>query len=202
MSLEGFLDERADHRARLAAQAARDADARLWQSRATGTPEQRLLRFDRWVRHELASRLDWSWAGPAKAKRLEQCRIELETLIRQLFERGWYLDGHRLGGLICDALDEVRAAQDAGRIREFWPFYKSVVRRYVGIHAEEIQADAMALGSTAGQVFAALTRRSPAAPSIPELVAQRATETLREKLARQRRQEARSKASAEQVQLF
>jgi valyl-tRNA synthetase len=201
MDAEAYLAERQAAAATARQREARDAVLRAWIWGKT--PEQRLLKFDAWVKLELAARLDWTWAGPAQAKRLEQCRAQLETMLKHLFERGWHLDGRKLADLITAALDEVGAAQRAGRVKDFWPFFKSVISRYVGTHAEEIQAEALSAGNAVSQILEATLRGLPAkAPTVTELVAQRASETLHQKLARQRRQEARQKADAAQVQLF
>jgi hypothetical protein len=201
MTMEGFLDERADRLESAGKQAERDAYARqwLWGDR---TPEQRLLAFDTWVRVELETRIDWTWAGAAKKKRIEQCRIELDRLLKDLAVRGWNIDGRKLAGLIRDALDEVGKAQREGRVKDFWPFFRSVVGRFVGTNAEEIRETAMSLGSHIGQVFQALAKRAPAAASIPELVAQRSKERLVDRLARQRAKDAARIADAQQPQLF
>lgn len=201
MSIQGFLEDRDDRLAKARSLAKRDEAARAWMA-AGATIEQRLLRFDGWVRLELLARIDWTWAGEQKARRVEQCRIELESLVLGLWQRGWLLDGPRLAGHIKDALDDVGAAQRAGRVRDFWPFYKRVVDGYVGINAEEIRAEAMHFGAHVGQVFERLQRQAAKAPSMPELLAQRRQETLAEKLRRQRLLEARQKADASQPQLF
>lgn len=200
--MQAYLAERQAKAESAASLAERDRAARawLWGDR---TPEHRLAAFDRWVRLELEARLDWTWAGAAKSKRIEQCRLELERLMKDLAARGWLLDGRRLAGLITDALDDVAGAQRKGQVRDFWPYFRACVGRYVGANAEEIREDAMSLGTHVGQVFEALARDAKRkGPTLPELVAQRAGETLRERLARQRRREALKKAEAAQRQLF
>jgi hypothetical protein len=205
MSMQGFLVDRDDELAKARSLWVRDSAARAWMQ-SGATIEQRLLRFDGWVRLELAARIDWTWAGEQQPRRIEQCRIELENLVLALFRRGWHLDGTRLAQHINDALDDVAAAQKAGRVRDFWPFFKSVVDRYVGINAEEIRTEAMSAGAHVGQVFERLQRAAPKAPAMPELLAQRAQETLATRLQRQRALEARQKAdkqaNAGQAQLF
>ena len=201
MSLEAYLQEHEGRHETAKAVADRDAALRAWIWGKT--PEQRLLAFDRWAKVELAARLDWTWAGAAKVQRIAQCHIQLETLLKNLFERGWHLDGKRLAKHVTDALDEIRAAQDAGRVKDFWSFFKSVTARYVGTHAEEIQDEAMGAGAHVGQIFeAALRHAKPAGPTIPELVAQRAQERLTDRLARQRRADALKAARAAQQSLF
>lgn len=206
MSMQGYLDERDERQKRAEEMAVRDAAARSWMQR--GAPEAvRLLRFDGWVRLELSERIDWTWAGPLKARRIEQCRVELEGLVLALWRRGWMLDGAALAGHIRDALDDVGAAQKAGRVRDFWPFFKAVVDRYVGVNAEEIRTESMRLGAHVGQVFQRLNQAHVAkGKSLPELLAQRRQEqgqiSLTRRLAMERQQQARHEAEKAQLPLL
>ncbi len=162
-----------------------------------------MVAFDRWLRAQLAERLDWSWAGEAREKRIEQCRLQVEGLVLALWRRGWMLDGRRLADRLTAMLDAVGKAQRAGQVRDFWPYFRSTCQRYVGLNAEEIQAEARSAGATIGALVAAITAGGPAkAATLPELVAQRADETLRAKVARQRRQEAGCAADARQLPLL
>ncbi len=201
MSLGAYLDERDDRADRNREQAARDTDTRAWFNRAE-KPEVRLPAFDRWLRKELDRRLDWKWAGAMKDRKLEQCRIQIDGMILALWRRGWMLDGHRLADRIKEMLDAIGKAQRGGAVRDFWPYFKAAVERYVGLNAEEIQAEAMSAGVAMGQVFQQLTKGLPAGPALPELVAQRAGETLKDKIARQRRQDAVKAADAGQMPLL
>lgn len=201
MSMQGFLIDRDDRLAKARSLEERDSAARAWMANGV-TPAARLLRFDGWVRLELAARIDWTWAGELKARRIEQCRIELENLMVAFQQRGWLLDGRRLARHITDALDDVAAAQRAGRVRDFWPFFKAAIDRYAGLNAEEIQAEAMSAGAHVGQVFQQLQRQIARAPALPELIAQRRQETLQEQLRRQRAQESRHEADKAQGQLL
>ena len=201
MTMAGHLEEREDRAFRNAQQRERDAYARAWL-RQDQAPEVRLLAFDRWLLAELDCRLDWAWAGRLREKRLHQCRIQIDGMVKELWRRGWMLDGKRLADRITEMLDAIGKAQRGGQVRDFWPYFKAAVNRYVGLNAEEIQQEAMSAGAAIGAVFQQLSRRLPAGPSIPELVAQRAGETIREKVARQRAQESASKANAGQLPLL
>jgi len=201
MSMIGYLDERDLRQEQAAKLAERDRKEREWLY-GDRTDAERLIRFDAWVKAELATRIDWTWAGDAKTKRIEQCKVGLENMVKQLWSRGWHLDGKRLATLIKDALDEVGEAQRKGRVRDFWPFFNAVVTRYVGANAEEIQQAAMSIGAGTGRIFEQLLRKTPQQASMTELVARRADETIREQVKRQRAQEARQKADAAQPQLF
>lgn len=168
-----------------------------WQT--SQPPEDRLLKFDRWLAGELSQRLLWPADPKQAARQVQQCRIEMERLVLDLWRRGWLLDGHRLARHIRAALDDVGAAQRAGRVMDFWPFFRRIIQSYVGINAEEIQREAISIGSQVGQVLAGIKHQTP---TIPELIAQRREETLREKLARRRRTDARQKAEKAQLPLL
>lgn len=176
---------------------------KAWQH-ATEPPAVRLIKFDAWARRELATRLDWSWAGAAKERRIEQARIYLERLVLGLWRRGWMLDGRRLADRITGMLDTVATYQRAGKVRAFWPYFTATVDRYVGLNSEELQAEAMRAGAAFGQALDAILRgTTPKAPTLPELIAQRADEvaqakapSLRAQLQQERRRHASRKAAA------
>jgi len=199
--MAGHLEEREDQAVRDCRQYARDRDTLAWWNMGL-KPEARMLSFDTWVLVELDYLLDWKWAGAAKDKRMQQCRIQIDTMILALWRRGWMLDGRRLADRITEMLHSIGKAQRAGQVHDFWPYFKASVSRYVGLNAEEIQAEAMSAGAAVGAVFQQLTRKLPAGPSLPELVAQRADETLRAKLSRQRAQEAQKAAQKDQLPLL
>jgi hypothetical protein len=183
-------------------QRARDTSLLLWLNNGI-EPETRLLKFDAWARQELTLRIDWAWAGSSRPHRIEQCRLMLERLVLDLWRRGWMLDGHRLAKHITTCLDDIAAAQKADRVKEFWPFFKSVVNRYVGVNSEELQVEALQAGVHVGQMLCVFGVKSRSAvPGLPDLIAQRHDETLREKLARKRRQEAAKAALESTPQLF
>lgn len=201
MSIAGHLQEREEQSRQIGHQTARDFLAREWLNQAAA-PEVRLAKFDRWLIDELDHRLDWTWAGAAKVQRQQQCRIQIDGMVLALWRRGWMLDGKRLAARITEMLDAIGKAQRAEQVRDFWPYFKTSVSRYVGLNAEEIREEAMSAGAAVGDVFRQLTKGLPAGLSIPELVAQRADETIRAKLARHRAQEARKQADAAQLPLL
>ncbi len=170
-------------------------------------PEERLLRFDGWVRRQLQERLKWPGTERRQAKMIEQSRVKLERLVLDLWRRGWMLDGQRLAKHIQAALDDVGAAQYAGRVQDFWPFFCRVVDRYVGLNAEEIQAEARSIAGARpmSSILEGLqlgAKPAASGPTLPELVAQRREETLREKLSRRRKAEASQEAQKAQLPLF
>ena len=196
-SLEAILAEREQPR-----QMRDDAAVIAWLNQGAA-PEERLLKFDAWSRKILADKLDWTWAGEAKGKRIEQCRIYLERIVLELWRRGWMLDGRRLAAHIERAIDAIAAQQKAGKIAAFWPYFQASIERYVGSNAEEIREEAMRAGSHISQALTAVgIHRRATGTSIPELIAQRTeeistakAETLRSKLSR-----ARQRAQAESNQ--
>lgn len=165
-------------------------------------PPARLLAFDMWVRGQLSTRLRWPNNFATKTRQIEQCRILVETLVLDLWRRGWMLDGKRLAGHITQALEDVAKAQSKGGVRDLYAYLKRSLNAYVGANAEEIQEEVRRhatghAGTYAADVLAAHGISRSQASSIPELVAQRReeidqakAETLREKLSRARRQNA------------
>ena len=161
-------------------------------------PPARLLAFDRWVRKELSTRLQWPGNQAARARQIEQSRILVERLVLDLWRRGWMLDGKRLANHITAALDAVAKAQAKGQIRDLYAYLRRSLEAYVGLNAEEIQAEARRhasghIGVIAADILTAYGLGQKG-PSIPELVAQRRHEIDQSKSLRQALQEARRKS--------
>ncbi len=167
---------------------------------------ERVQAWDSWLRTVLERSLVWPPDGAAKARLLHQCANEITRLSRQLRGRGWLLDGKALAVHVRAMLEPIGKAQRAGAVRDFWPYFRASVSKYVGAHAEEIQAHARTTGADVGaQSFAAVVgalglgsnrKRASDLPSLTELLAQRAdevgaakAESLREAAARRRREE-------------
>ena len=165
-------------------------------------PAARLLKFDSWARRQLAERIDWTWAGAHRERRIEQARIYLERLVLALWRRGWMLDGNRLADRITGMLNTIASYQRAGKVRSFWPYFCATVDRYVGLNSEELQAETLRVGASVGQAMAAILKTAQRqCPTLPELLAQRAQEidhakedTLRAQQARLRAQNRRDAA--------
>ncbi len=164
-------------------------------------PEDRLLKFDAWLHAKLVQRIDWTWAGDAEAqgRRIHQARNYVERMVLALWRRGWLLDGSRLARHILTPLDTIAEYQKRGTIKEFWPYFCATIDRYVGVNSEEIQVEAKQAGAAVTQAMSQLTAiLARKGPSLPELLAQRASEpTLREKMAT-----ARKRAKSDQIELF
>lgn len=194
-------EHRADHAARAAS--GRDAEAeaafRVWLDNGR-RPEERLLKFDTWLRRELANRLDWTWAGSAREKRIEQCRIHLVRLVVQLWQRGWMLDGKRPAAQLQDLLEHVATYQKKGRHRGFLGLIQIIGR---AIRRPKRRGDPGGVGNQINQIWATLLAQKPAVgPKIGDLLQQRHEETLRAKLSQARRREADSQATSAQLDLL
>ncbi|MEY4489711.1 MAG: hypothetical protein RIQ79_2219 [Verrucomicrobiota bacterium] len=174
MALDRDVQERDARRESLAV-----AEARFLRERAGVDRRERLAAWREWVAKKLIADFILP-ADPAKRDRLiGQCTAELEVLVRQLFDRGWLIEGKRLAQVVGDCLAPIAAAQQAGKIGDFYPYFRSSVRRYVGANAEEIQQATRRDGAEAGAisigaVMAGLVGRI-AGPSIVEVVGDRAS---------------------------
>ena len=156
------------------------ADTQWMLERSGIDPAERLEAWRRWLRKTLETTLQWPANPAAKERLIGQCAAEITTLARQLRGRGWLLEGKALADHVKALLGPVAAAQKAGKIGDFWPYFRAAVKRYVGANAEEIQAHARRTGadesaqSMAGALAAlgigkALTR----GPSMTEIIADR-----------------------------
>lgn len=204
-----ILDDREDRRTEEV-----DADDRWLRESAGVDPAERLLAWDRWLKRTLVQTLQWPTDTTRREKLVGQCAAEITIVARQLHGRGWLLDGDALARLTRAFLGPIAQAQRAGKVDDFWPYFRASVGRYVGAHAEEIQALSRRCGSDTAslnfsEALAGLGIRpgNPTrGPSMTELLAARADEitkakeeTLRSKLARAR---ARQAACTRQGQLF
>lgn len=139
------MDERDELRRQQA-----EADAQWLRETAGIDPAARLLAWDAWLRAELARSLSWPKDEAKKARLIGQCAAEITNLSRQLRGRGWLLDGKALAVHVRELLGPIAAAQKAGKVREFWLYFKKAVGVYVGGHAEEISAHARRTGAHEG----------------------------------------------------
>lgn len=210
MNLLGrMLDEREDRQRSESA-----ADERWLQERAGIDPGERLLAWDRWLVATLDRMLVWSAEPIRRHKLLRQCAAEITVVAKQLRGRGWLLDGKELAAQVRAMLEPIATAQRAGKVGDFWPYFRAAVARYVDANAEKIQALARRTGSDEGaQAFGAVLAGLGFGPggqareaSLTELLASRAVEiseakrdTLRTRTARAR---ARNAACSDQIPLL
>lgn len=208
--LQQTLDDREDRRQDEAA-----AEERWLRERAGIDPAIRLQSWDRWLRARLRKTLLWPSEPAASERLMSQCAVEMTTLAKQLYGRGWMLDGKALADLVNAVLEPIGKAQRGGKVGDFWPYFRASVKRYVGANAEQLQQFARRTGADVGtQSIGGLLAglgigRSNAAdngPSMTELLARRAgevavakAETLRERQARLRAVE---KADVQQGKLL
>lgn len=218
MDVIGQLLEEREARAR----AQSEADERWMRESAGVDAAERLLRWDRWVTGQLAGALRWPEDGAARERLIRQFAVELTVLARQLRGRGWLLDGVELAAHVRACLEPIAKAQKAGKVgvgRELWPYFRACVARYVGAHAEQIQALARRSGgdegartfsdALAGLGFGGAGAGRERGASMTELIVTRAgeiseakAETLRERTARARAKQRACKGDAEQAKLF
>lgn len=202
--LGSYLEAREDRR-----REQRTADD-LWLREGAGIdPAERLLSWDRWLAEKLATSLRWPAEPAARERLIRQCAAEITVLARQLRGRGWLLDGKALAAHVQALLEPIAKAQQAGKIGDFWPYFRAAVGRYVGSHAEEIQAHARRTGADEsglmiGAILSGLNILRPV--SMTELLTERAgeiasakQETLRAKQAKLR---AKSQAADAQLDLL
>jgi len=131
-SIADTRDERAQQEA--------EADDRWLRERGGIDPEERRASFYRWVRGLLLKTFTWPTDDARREKLLGQCASELTIMVRQLRGRGWLLDGETLAGEVKACLTPIGAYQRAGKIDDFWPYFRAGVRRYVEANADRIQA--------------------------------------------------------------
>lgn len=137
-----------------------------------------LRRFRGRLRATLLRDFVWPEEEIRRERLLAKCARELEVIARQLYSRGWLVNEQRLGELVKACLAPVAAAQRAGKINEFWPYFSRSVRAYVGVNAESIQRQARRDGADVASSMASIIgsmglRGLPVpAPSLTEIVAE------------------------------
>jgi hypothetical protein len=165
------------------------ADDQWLRERAGIDPEERRAAWRRWVCRELEKVLQWPADKAARERLIGQCAAELTTLVRQLHGRGWLLDGAALADHVRACIAPIATAQKKGTVGDFFPYFRAAVRRYVGAHAEAIQAQARRTGADEGAqtmagALAALGigTAKPRAKSLTEVIAEREAEARRVRL--------------------
>lgn len=193
-----------DRESRLNEQAG--ADDRWMREGAGIDPAERLLKWDRWLVGLLAKLLQWPTEAGARERLIRQCAAEITTLARQLRGRGWLLDGRELAKHVQGLLEPIAKAQQAGKVGDFWPYFRAAVGRYVGNHSDEIAALGRRTGSSEGaQAIGALLGGLAVVrqASMTELLTERAGEiaTAKKETLRDRQQRLRAKTPAPDSQL-
>lgn len=127
-----------------------EADDRWLRERGDIDPEARRISFNRWLKGTLLKLLVMPEDAAAREKLLGKCAAEVTVMIRQLRGRGWLLDGKALAEEVTACLTPIGAYQRAGKVDDLYPYLRSAVRRYVGVHAEELGALARRTGADEG----------------------------------------------------
>ena len=133
--LQSIADTRDDR-----AQQEAEADDRWLRERAGIDPEERRRSFQSWVKGLLVKSLPLPDDAARREKILGQCAAEITVMCRQLCGRGWLLDGKALADEVKACLDPITAYLRRGKVEDPFAYFRSSVRRYVGAHAEDIQA--------------------------------------------------------------
>jgi len=133
--LQSIADARDDR-----AERETEADDRWLRERAGIDPEERRRSFTHWVKGLLAKSLPLPADRARREKMLGQCTAEITVMCRQLRGRGWLLDGAALAAEVKACLDPITAYLRRGNVDDPFAYFRSSVRRYVGAHAEGIQA--------------------------------------------------------------
>jgi hypothetical protein len=142
-------------------------------------PEARRRSFQSWVKGLLVKSLPLPADAARREKLLGQCAAEITVMCRQLRGRGWLLDGKALADEVKACLDPITAYLRKGNVDDPFAYFRSSVRRYVGAHAEDIQAHARRSGrdeatTSMSDALAGLgigRAATPRAPSMVEIVA-------------------------------
>jgi len=165
---------------RAAREAAADQAETIYLAETAGI--DRAVAIRRWrgrLRATLLKELSWPADETRRERLLAKCATEMEVIARQLYARGWLVNEQRLGELVKGCILPIAAAQRAGQIREFWPYFSRSVRTYVGVNAETIQRQARRDGADVASSMASIIgglglRAMPkAAPSLTEIVAEK-----------------------------
>lgn len=152
-----------------------EAETRFLRQFAGLDRAEQLTLWREWIAKKLLA--DFALpADQAKRDRLVgQCIGVLEKLVRQLLDRGWLVNIETLKTLVEACLAPISAAQRAGKVDDFWPFFRASVLRYVPYNADQIQRDARRSGAdvtqSMGAVMAGVVGRLTG-PSIVEIIAE------------------------------
>jgi hypothetical protein len=127
-----------------------EAEDRWLRERAGIDPKERRRAFHTWVKGLLVKSLPLPEDAACREKLLGQCAAEIIVMCRQLRGRGWLLDGTALAAEVKACLDPITAYLRKGNVEDPFAYFRSSVRRYVGTHAEELQAHARRTGRDEG----------------------------------------------------
>ena len=156
--------------------AAQAAEARLLREAGGASRAERLAAWREFAARQLIARFPMPEDPAARSKLVGQCTAQLEVIAKQLLDRGWLLDGELLARVVIDCLKPIAEQVRAGGVKDFYPYFKAAVARYVPVNAEQIQAAARRGGCDAtramAEVLAGVIGRIKA-PSLVEVIADR-----------------------------
>jgi hypothetical protein len=157
-----------------------EAEARLLLAHTGHDRAERLAAWRGWcAKHLLATFRHWPAEEAAQKHAVGLCIAELEVIAKHLHERAWLFDAKRLAQIVTKVTAPIATAQAAGKIDNFFPYFRRSVRAYVGMQAEELQQQARRDGvdgaSAIGDVLAGVFGRLRT-PSIVEDLADRRQE--------------------------
>jgi hypothetical protein len=158
-------------------------------------PEERLVKFERWLRQQLLERLTWPEDPAVRAKQIGQCQRFVAQFLCDLNRRGWLFDGPILARIITQKLDDVAKRQKEGAIEDLWIYLRSVWSNYADAASEKFHAEAMSAGFHISKIIAGLK-------TIPQATAERMEQISAEKLSSARRKLAKGSQDKDQASLF
>ena len=162
-------------------------------------PAARLLSFRSWVAKLLCDNLFFSKIPEECAKQVGQCEAIVRNMVRDLEQRGYLFDGEPLKKLIENQVRRIAEQQRKGTIQNFYVYFKRVWRGYVDMHADNLGRDAKTMGYHISRQF---NKKIRGLKTIPSLEAEAHRETLKEKLRKERKRQAREQAEKKQTTLF
>lgn len=169
----------------------------VW-SNERSVPGARLAAFESWLFEEMSTRLTWPRNAVARAKMIGQCRTFVVAAVSDLGQHGYLFKPKQLAALLREKLDQIGELQRQGKVENLYPYFRACWDGWVRRNAEELRDQAMSAQVHIGQIMTAVFNRKPAAPSLPEIVAQ----SLREQAAEARRKTRQPKAKADEPTLL
>lgn len=149
-------------------------------------PGERLANFERWLFAQLERRLQWPADPAARTRQICQCRALVMQAVVDLSKRGFLFRPRPLARLLEEKIDQIAAAQRAGRATNLYPYFRAAWQNWVGMRAEELKAESMALGT----YISVLERGVVTIPQLAERAREESSLIEARKAARQRARKA------------
>lgn len=157
-----------------------ETEARLMMDRVGLDRTERLRAWRAWAaKHLLGAFNHWPADQAARDHAVGLCIGELEVIAKHLHDREWLFNAKRLAQIVEQAVAPIAAAQAAKKIDDFFPYFRSSIRRFVGMNAEQLQQAAKRDGvdgaAAIGDILAGVLGRVKT-PSLVEDIAGRRAE--------------------------